>query len=92
MSARITKHWRERVVERIGSETDPDELWRTIDDAIVSGRSDVVEYLGRNKVTHRRQFRFRLPDGRRFVAITVDSCMGLVPLTVIPAQPEGGRQ
>ena len=92
MSGRITKHWSHRVLERIGSDTDPVALWESIHDAIDACRSDQVQYLGRNKCSRRRQWRFQVPDGRAFVAITVDSCAGLVPLTVIPARPEGGRQ
>ena len=68
-AVRITAHWRERVAQRIGPHVCPDSLARGIWQAIDAQRGDLVAYVGRVRRDGTRAFRFRLKDGRYFVAL-----------------------
>jgi hypothetical protein len=64
-----TEHFRQRVRERIGGDIDPDFLALGIVWAIDNDRRDLVQYVGRVTKQGLRAFRFRVPGGRRFVAL-----------------------
>lgn len=63
-----TYHFRRRVGERIGN-VDADTLADGIFWAIDNGRADLVEYVCRVTREGMRVFRFRVPDGRVFLAL-----------------------
>lgn len=71
----ITEHWCQRVRERIGEDVCPTQLANALSWAIRENRTDLVEYAGRIWRDGRRLFRFRSPDGRRFLAV-VDTNQG----------------
>lgn len=65
----VTAHWRQRVGERIGSGVCPDELARALLWAIDHRRDDLVRFVGRVRRDGVRAFRFRVPDGRIYLAL-----------------------
>lgn len=66
---KVTAHWRQRVGQRIGATVCPDLLARALFWAIDAHCHDLVAYLGRVRRDGLRAFRFRIPDGRIFVAL-----------------------
>ncbi|WP_333830994.1 hypothetical protein [Pararhodobacter sp.] len=66
---RATAHWRQRVGQRIGASVCPELLALGLFWAIDTRRDDLVAYLGRVRRDGVRAFRFRVPDGRYFVAL-----------------------
>lgn len=68
-AGKITAHWRQRVRQRIGRAVCPDLLALGLFWAIDAHRHDLVAYLGRVRRDGVRAFRFRIPDGRFFVAL-----------------------
>lgn len=85
MSATVTYHWRVRVAERIGPDVDPEHLAAGIIAAIETGRTDLVAYAGRVTRCGRRLFRFRLRDGRQFLALVNTETSALI--TVLRDEP-----
>lgn len=68
-AVKVTAHWRLRVRQRIGAPACPDLLARALFWAIDAHRHDLVAYLGRVRRDGVRAFRFRIADGRIFVAL-----------------------
>ncbi len=68
-AGKVTAHWRLRVRQRIGKAVCPDLLALGLFWAIDAHRHDLVAYLGRVRRDGVRAFRFRIPDGRYFVAL-----------------------
>lgn len=66
---KVTAHWRQRVGQRIGPTVCPELLARALFWAIDARRHDLVAYVGRVRRDGVRAFRFRVPDGRIFVAL-----------------------
>ena len=64
-----TRHFIERVRERVGPHVDPYEMGDGLIEAIQEGRNDLVEFVGRIHRTGLRCFRFQVPDGRFFYAL-----------------------
>lgn len=65
----MTKHFRERVAERIGPDVDADQLAELLFLAIDTGRDDLVQFVTRISKDGRRLFKFRVLDGRVFFAL-----------------------
>ena len=66
---RITAHWRMRVRQRISVTACPELLAHALFWAVDARRHDLVAYVGRVRRDGVRAFRFRVPDGRFFVAL-----------------------
>jgi hypothetical protein len=72
-----TRHFRDRVKERIGGIC-PDYLAKAITWSINECRTDLVSYAGRVQEGHKeenrwlRTYKFRTPDGRLFEALLDD--------------------
>ena len=78
----LTRHFRERVHQRVGPGIDPDELAAGIWWAIENNRNDLVSFVARLSRNGLRMFRFRVPDGRVFLAVLDTKAMQAV--TVYP--------
>jgi hypothetical protein len=76
--AAVTRHWCQRVHERIGDHVDPVQLWRGLRWAIEHGRTDLVGYVGRLDRNGRRAWAFRIA-GKDFYLVARNG----VPLTVL---------
>lgn len=83
----VSHHWRVRVIERIGPDVDPEQLAAGIIAAIEAGRTDLVAYAGRVSRSGLRLFRFRLRDGRQFLALVNTETSALITVVM----PEGFR-
>lgn len=79
---KVTQHWRQRVAERIGLGICPDLLASALLTAIDARRDDLVAYLGRVRRDGMRAFRFRVSDGRYFVALIESDRRAVVTVLV----------
>lgn len=78
----MSKHFVQRVRQRIGPHVDPVDLMHYLRDGLQRGNPD-IEFVTRLSRTGVRLFRFTCPgDGRQFYAVIETPSM--VPITILP--------
>ena len=75
-------HFAKRVHERVGRDQDARAHWWRIITAINSSNLEVVEFMGRQKIKHRKIWRYHIPGVDRPIFVIFDHMAG-IPITLL---------
>jgi hypothetical protein len=91
----VSEHFRRRVRERIGPDTDAAALAAHLLSGVAQSRSDVV-FVARISRSGRRLFRFRMADQRAFYALIdtdrMDCITVMPPGFIVPREGKSNLQ
>lgn len=82
---RVTHHWRQRVLERIGQHVDPEALFRRIAKSIRAGDDEFARFKATLKLHGGRKiYRFEIEEGVFFAVVDGLTAVTLLTPNVAP--------